>query len=64
MSQTANIVLICDSCGIEGDAVKTHVIRVDGQMVNVELCEREFVDLQARLLPVIEVGRRTKVPSR
>jgi hypothetical protein len=68
MATRTTITLICDLCGREagkgGGEVSTHVVEVDGQGVEAEVCARCWKPLEEKLAKLREGGRVSGKPKR
>jgi hypothetical protein len=60
MATIETVVLVCDTCATEGEAVETHEVAVDRQRVEVDLCGRCYTKVETTLVPLLEAGRKIR----
>lgn len=58
MSQKRTVILECDFCGAKGDHVRTRLLALDKDAVEVEICEKDYNEIRTRLVLGFDKGRR------
>lgn len=61
MVTRTEVIFTCDLCGTDQD-VKTHSTSLDGRMIEVELCDKDWAAITLVVEPLVEVGRRPSPP--
>ena len=60
MATVETVVLECDICHTEGHTVETHTVVLDGEAVELEACEKDWVRARTTLGPLLDAGRRIR----